>query len=54
MSELNRQAMLDAIVVLATALMDSLPGDSWHVAHAIVQCARGEITPKEALEVFEE
>jgi len=40
---------LDAITQLACALQDYLPGDAWHLAHAIKQVASGEITPAEAL-----
>jgi hypothetical protein len=40
---------LAAIAQLASALRDYLPGDGWELAHAIERCARGEITPVEAL-----
>lgn len=41
---------LAVIARLASALQDYLPGDGWDLAHSIEQCARGDLTPAQALE----
>lgn len=45
---------LAAIQQLAGALKDYLPGDAWHLAHAIEQIASGAKTPAEALAEVDE
>jgi hypothetical protein len=50
-TELDRlRERLAAVAQLVSVLQDYLPGNGWEIAHAIEQCARGEITPAEALE----
>lgn len=50
----ERGERLAAIAQLASGLKDYLPGDAWHLAHAIEQVALSERTPDEALAQFED
>jgi hypothetical protein len=52
LSEANER--LTAIQQLASALKDYIPGDAWHLAHAIEQIADGTKTVAEAMAEVEE